>query len=79
MKRDVETIGKESSGERIADEEAKKGKDGHERLETSVSIPAKVSSAKQLDAVIAELEELKTQARLYEEISVLISLKTDEA
>ncbi len=54
-------------------------KRGPSRLETSVSIPAKVSSASELEAVISDLEELKTRARLYEEIDVSISLKTDEA
>ena len=79
LKQSVETTGQERIRQRIADEQAKKGKDGPSRLETSVSIPAKVSSPTELEAIILELEELKTQARLYEEIDVSISLKTDEA
>lgn len=53
------------------DEEAEKHKaEGKSKLARSIAVPSKLSSARDLDALIGELNELKVQLALYEEIEV---------
>ena len=78
LKRSIEITGQERLRQRIADEQDRKGKEGPSRLETVVSIPAKVSTVLELEAVFLELEELKARARLYDEIEVSFSFNNEE-
>jgi hypothetical protein len=48
---------------------------GGTKLQTSLTIPAKVTTSDQLDGLIHQFEELKDQVPLYQEIEVTITLK----
>ena len=60
--------------ERLEEERAKAGGSGPARLSKSVAVPAKLTSAADLDSLILQLHEIKGQAKLYEEIEISFTL-----
>lgn len=61
------------------DEEAAKYKgEGATKLARSIAVPSKLSSARDLDALIGRLNDLKSQLALYEEIEVSFVIGGDE-
>jgi hypothetical protein len=74
IKRSIQAQGYERA--RLALEEArlKSGASGPTRLSRSISVPMKIVSPEGIDALINQLNEIKTQVSLYSEIEVNISL-----
>jgi hypothetical protein len=70
LKRSIQRQGQERLRQRIEEERAKKGEKGPAKLSKSVAVPAKLTSAADLDALIQQLHEIKSQLGLYAEIEV---------
>lgn len=79
LKASIRATGQERIRKRIAEDQAKKGSSGPTRLEASLSLPSNISSIAEMETVVAELNELKSQFPLYEEVHVSFTLKKDEA
>jgi hypothetical protein len=75
LKRSIQRQGQERLRQRIEEERAKKGEKGPAKLSKSVAVPAKLTSAADLDALIQQLHEIKAQIGLYAEIEVTFSLE----
>ena len=56
--------------ERIEEERAENSGNGAIKLSKSVVVPAKLTNAAELDALIQQLHEIKAQLGLYAEIEV---------
>jgi hypothetical protein len=78
LKRSIQRQGQERLRQRIEEERAKKGEKGPAKLSKSVAVPAKLTSAADLDALIQQLHEIKAQIGLYAEIEVTFSLGGDK-
>ncbi len=78
LKRSIQRQGQERLRQRIEEERAKKGEKGPAKLSKSVAVPAKLTSAADLDALIQQLHEIKAQIGLYAEIEVTFSLSGDK-
>ena len=75
LKRRIETLGRKRKLERMEEEKAKAKKLGHTKLTRTVSVPASVKSATDLDGVISQLHTIKDELTLYSEIDVTIQVK----
>ena len=78
LKRSIQRQGQERLRQRIEEERAKKGGNGPAKLSKSVAVPAKLTTAADLDALIQQLHEIKSQIGLYAEIEVTFSLGGDK-
>lgn len=70
LKRSIQRQGQERLRQRIEEERAKNGEKGPAKLTKSVSVPSKLTSAVDLDALIQQLHEIKAQLALYAEMEV---------
>ena len=73
LRRSIQKQGQERIRQRIEDERAEKGKTGPAKFERAISVPTKMTSAADLDALILKLNEIKAQLALYDEIEVSFS------
>jgi hypothetical protein len=73
LRRSIQKQGQERIRQRIEDERAEKGKTGPAKFERAISVPNKMTSAADLDALIIKLNEIKAQLALYDEIEVSFS------
>jgi len=73
LRRSIQKQGQERIRQRIEDERAEKGKTGPAKFERAISVPAKMTSAADLEALIIKLNEIKAQLALYDEIEVSFS------
>ena len=78
LRRSIQRQGQDRIRQRIEDERAEKGKKGPAKLEQSVSVPTKMTTAADLDALILKLNEIKAQLALYDEIEVSFSFGSEE-
>ena len=78
LRRSIQRQGQDRIRQRIEDERAEKGKKGPARFEQAVSVPTKMTSAADLDALILKLNEIKAQLALYDEIEVSFSFGSEE-
>jgi hypothetical protein len=58
----------------LEEERAKSGEKGPTKLSRRVAVPAKMTTAAELDTVIQQLHEIKAQVGLYSEIEVTFSI-----
>lgn len=61
--------------QRVEDERAGYVETGPGKLSRSIAVPAKMTSAADIDMLIQQLHEIKAQFGLYSEIEVSFSLK----
>lgn len=78
LRRSIQRQGQERIRQRIEDERAETGKKGPAKFEQSVSVPTKMTTAADLDALILKLNEIKAQLALYDEIEVSFSFGSEE-
>ena len=70
LRRSIQRQGQERLRLRIEEDRAEKGKTGPAKLEQAISVPTRMRSAADLDALILKLNEIKSQLALYDEIEV---------
>ena len=78
LKRSIQRQGQERLRQRMEEERAKSGEKGPSKLNRKISVPAKLTTAADIDAVIQQLHEIKAQVGLYSEIEVTFSLGNGE-
>jgi hypothetical protein len=74
LKRSIQRQGQERLRQRMEEERAKSGANGPSKLTRKVAVPAKITTAADIDAVIQQLHEIKAQIGLYSEIEVTFSI-----
>jgi hypothetical protein len=74
LRRFIQSTGQGRIRKRVEDEREKNKKQGAEKLEKAVKIPARITSAASFDPLIQQLQELKAESELYTEIDVTITL-----
>ena len=74
LKRSIQRQGQERLRQRMEEERAKTGDIGPAKLSKSISVPMKMTSAADIDALIQQLHEIKAQLGLYAEIEVTFSV-----
>ena len=74
LKRSIQRQGQERLRQRMEEERAKSGEKGPSKLTRKVAVPAKITTAADIDAVIQQLHEIKSQIGLYAEIEVTFSV-----
>jgi hypothetical protein len=74
LKRSIQRQGQERIRRRLEEERAKSGEKGPTKLSRRVAVPAKMTTAAELDTVIQQLHEIKAQVGLYSEIEVTFSI-----
>jgi len=74
LKRSIQRQGQERLRQRMEEERAKSGDKGPAKLTKSISVPVKMTSAADIDALIQQLHEIKAQLGLYAEIEVSLVL-----
>jgi hypothetical protein len=78
LRRSIQRQGQERLRQRVEEERATAGKKGPAKLKKSIALPIKLTSAAELDSLIQQLHEIKTQLSLYSEIEVTFSLGEDK-
>ena len=78
FRRSIQRQGQECIRKRIEDERTETGKKGPAKFEQSISVPTKMTTAADLDALILKLNEIKAQLALYDEIEVSFSFGSEE-
>jgi hypothetical protein len=74
LKRSIQRQGQERQRQRMEEERAKSGETGPSKLTRKVAVPAKITTAADIDAVLHQLNEIKAQIGLYSEIEVTFSV-----
>jgi hypothetical protein len=74
LKRSIQRQGQERVRRRLEEERAKSEEKGPTRLSRRVAVPAKMTTAAELDTVIQQLHEIKAQVGLYSEIEVTFAI-----
>jgi hypothetical protein len=78
LKRSIQHQGQERVLQRIGEEHAKTGVVESAKLRISISVPAKLSSAADIDLLVQQLHEIKAQVGLYSEIEVTVYLRSGD-
>ena len=78
IKRSINRQRQERIRQELDEEAANYTAQGGGRLTRSISVPSRLSSAGDLDALISRLNDLKSQLALYEEIEVSFVIGGDE-
>jgi hypothetical protein len=74
LKRSIQRKGQERLRQRAEEERAKTREKGPAKLTKSITVPKKMTSAAEIDALIQQLNEIKAQISLYAEIEVTLSM-----
>ena len=77
LKRWIQRLGQERIREREVEEQNKKPKPETAKLEETVSVPAALTSASEIDALIRQLTALRARVGLYSEVEVTVSVQTE--
>jgi len=75
LKESIRKYGQERIRRRLEEERAKSGPNEPIKLILSVSLPAKLTSATQLEDLIRQLHDIRSQASLYGEIELTIEIR----
>lgn len=78
LKRSIKRQGHERQRQRLEEERAKTGKKGLGKLSKSIVLPVKVTTPVDLDALIQQLHEIKSQWGSYAEMEVTFAIKGDQ-
>ncbi|MDT3683238.1 MAG: BREX system P-loop protein BrxC [Truepera sp.] len=74
LKRSIQRQGQERLRARLEEEREKEGKTGPSKLSKTVKVPAKATTAADLDSVIKTLNEIKAQMGFYAEADIRFSV-----
>jgi len=74
LKRSIQRQGQERLRQRMDEERTRPGEKGPSKLTRKVAVPAKITTAADIDALIQQLHEIKVQVGLYSEIEVTFSV-----
>ncbi|MDI6749496.1 MAG: BREX system P-loop protein BrxC [Rhodocyclaceae bacterium] len=74
LKRSIQRQGQERLRQRMEQERAKSGEKGPSKLIKKIAVPAKITTAADIDAIIQQLHEIKAQIGIYSEIEVTFSV-----
>lgn len=75
LKKHIEQLGRERRLQRLKDEKAQAEQTGQTKGSRSLSIPAAVTSAGQLESLIQQLQKIKDELAVYSEIEITIKLE----
>ena len=75
IRKRIEEVGHERQLARLKEEKEQAAREGRSRITRSLNIPTRVTNSSQLDALIQQLQTLKTELALYNDIEVTIELK----
>ena len=75
IKKRIEKVGQERQLARLKEEKELAAREGRSRITRSLNIPTRVTDSNQLDVLIQQLQTLKTELALYNDIEVIIELK----
>ena len=74
LKRSIQRQGQDRRRSALEEERAKKGEQGPAKLSKSITVPSRMTSSVDIDALIQQLNEIKAQVGLYAEIEVIFTL-----
>jgi len=74
LKRSIQRQGQDRRRSALEEERAKKGEHGPAKLSKSITVPSRMTSSVDIDALIQQLNEIKAQVGLYAEIEVIFTL-----
>ncbi len=74
IRKSIEEVGERQLA-RLKEEKEQAVREGRSRITRSLNIPTRVTNSNQLDALIQQLQTLKTELALYNDIEVTIELK----
>jgi hypothetical protein len=77
LKRSIQRQGQERLRARVEEERSKTGNGGPPKLSKTLSVPSKLTSTADIDALLQVLRELKAQSALYAEVEVTLSFGGD--
>ena len=75
VRKKIEEVGHERQLARLKEEKEQAIREGRSRITRALNFPTRVTSSSQLDALIQQLQTLKTELALYNDIEVTIELK----
>lgn len=75
LKKHIEQLGRNRQLQRIEEEKEKAKKAGKTKLSRSLTVPAAVTSASQLEGLIQQLQNLKSEMALFSDIEVTIKIE----
>ena len=75
LKSHIEELGQERRLERLEEEKQKAKQSGKTKLVRNMSFPSTMTSASQLEQLIRQLQELKSELAVYSEIEVNLSIE----
>lgn len=79
LKRSIQREGQDRLRKRIEEQRKVGGDTGPSRLSRSIAVPAKMTTAADIDALIQQLHEIKAQLSLYAEMEVTFQVDQDGA
>lgn len=74
LKRSIQRQGQERLRQRMEEERAQSGEKGPSKLIKEIAVPARITTAADIDAIIQQLHEIKAQIGIYSEIEVTFSV-----
>lgn len=74
LKRSIQRQGQERRRSALEEERAKNGEQGPAKLSKAITVPSRMTSSLDIDALIQQLNEIKAQVGLYTEIEVILTL-----
>ncbi|MDH6512940.1 BREX system P-loop protein BrxC [Polynucleobacter sphagniphilus] len=77
LKRSIQLQGQERARLALNEERAKSGDTGPTRLSRSISVPPRMISSLEVDVLINQLNEIRAQIGLYEEIDIEITVNSE--
>ena len=75
LKKQIEKLGQERQLERLEEERAKLKQTGQTKLTRDLRVPATVTNATELDALIQELQNLRSELAIYSDIELTLRIQ----
>lgn len=75
LKHSIQRQGQERQRQRMEEEQGKQGKSAPTKLSRTIAVPATITTAANIDALIRQLNEIKALCALYAEIEVSLEIK----
>ena len=77
LKRFIQRQGQERKRHRLEEMQAKEGKTGPSKLSKRVKVPKRIGATIELDVLIQQLQDLKSDASLYAELDITFAIDAD--
>jgi hypothetical protein len=75
LKKQVQQLGRERQLARLREEKERALREGRQKIARIINVPARVQSMTQLDTLIRQLQALKAELAIYDEIEVTIQIE----